>query len=64
MDEKKSETLKVDFEDVGQFWIPDLFISNMRTISNTGFLDHSGVEAEVDVKKNIFYSRYAQVRIN
>ena len=33
----------------------------MRTVKNTGFLDHPGVKLDLDVDKNIYYSRYAEV---
>ena len=44
----------------GELWIPDLYISNMKTLTNTGFVDHPGIKIDVDADKNIYYSRWAQ----
>ena len=42
----------------GELWIPDLYISNMKTLTNTGFIDHPGIKIDVDTDKNIYYSRF------
>ena len=41
----------------GEIWIPDLYISNMKTFTNTGFVDHPGIKMDVDKYKTIYYSR-------
>ena len=44
----------------GALWIPDLYISNMKTFTNTGFVDHPGIKMDVDKYKTIYYSRFVQ----
>lgn len=54
-------TLEIAYENRNKIWIPDLYISNLREISNTGFLDHPGIKIDIDVNKTIIYSHYAEV---
>ncbi len=49
------------YEGKNSLWIPDLYISNLRTLTNTGFLDHPGIKLDVASNKRVYYSRYAQV---
>ncbi len=44
-----------------QLWTPDLYISNMKSLKNTGFVDHPGIKIDVDINKTVYYSRYAEV---
>ncbi len=53
--------LEAHYEGGDQLWTPDLYVSNMREMANTGFLDHPGVKIDVGIDKKIYYSRYAQV---
>ena len=45
-----------------ELWIPDLYISNMKTLTNTGFVDHPGIKIDVDAHKKIYYSRWAVIK--
>ncbi len=53
--------MEIHYEGRNSLWIPDLYISNMRTLTNTGFLDHPGVKLDLAIDKTVYYSRYAQV---
>lgn len=55
------QRLEMHYESKASLWIPDLYVSNMETLTNNGFLDHPGVKLDIGKDKNIFYSRYAQV---
>eukprot|EP00094_Tigriopus_californicus_P007230 TCALIF_06959-PA protein Name:"Similar to glc-2 Glutamate-gated chloride channel subunit beta (Caenorhabditis elegans)" AED:0.23 eAED:0.23 QI:0/0.25/0/0.6/0.75/0.8/5/0/394 len=54
-------TLEIAYENRNKIWIPDLYISNLRDKSNTGFLDHPGIKIDIDTNKTIIYSHYAEV---
>jgi hypothetical protein len=49
--------------ETSDLWIPDLYISNMKSLTNTGFIDHPGIKIDVDVNKTVYYSRFAAVGI-
>ena len=55
------QRLEMHYESKASLWIPDLYVSNMETLTNNGFLDHPGVKLDIGRDKNIYYSRYAQV---
>ena len=44
-----------------QLWLPDLFVSNLRTLTHTGYLDHPGVQVEVKPDKTVVYTRFARI---
>lgn len=58
---RDEQVLEMHYEGKNSLWIPDLYISNLRTLTNTGFLDHPGVKLGVGADKTVHYSRYAQV---
>ena len=58
---KGEKKMEIHYAGKDSLWIPDLFISNMRTLTNTGFLDHPGIKIDVTADKTLYYSRYAQV---
>ena len=39
----KNVSLEVDYEWAEKLWLPDLFVSNLRTLTHTGYLDHPGI---------------------
>lgn len=56
-------SLDLGYSTAEVLWIPDLFISNLRSLANTGFLDHPGLKLDVGLDKTVYYSRYSQVEI-